>query len=445
MRSLPLDDPGTPPLSGPTALLWWLAGRQWGILLTAVGLGILHVRGPGVHPVRRRPRHRRRPGATASVRTSGARAARCWRSARSSSRRRRSATGTTSNELAARRVHVLAAGRPDRRRGRATRSPRSCPTGEVVSAVANDALRIGEVFALAAHFLGSLVAYGIVAVLMLRVSVPLGLVVILGLPTVAAILGLLVKPLSRRQAAQREASGRLTTLGSDTVSGLRILRGIGGEEVFIGRYRDAVAGDAPSRGRGGQDAVGAGRPAGPPARRVRRHAHLARRPHGAGGHHHARPAGLDVRLRGVPVVAGAERDADAAGGDARAHRRDQGGQGPAGRPRDGRDAGHGHRTGAARAAGRRGQRAAPGARPGRRAGERRPRRVRAHRHPAGPVRRRGGAGHPGAPRRRAAVRARQGAVRERIVVAEATPHLFSGLLEERARRARPATRTTCCA
>ena len=49
---------------------------------------------------------------------------------------------------------------------------------------------------MAAHFLGSLVAYGIVAVLMLRVSVPLGLVVVLGLPTVAAILGLLVKPLS---------------------------------------------------------------------------------------------------------------------------------------------------------------------------------------------------------------------------------------------------------
>ena len=41
MRSLPLDDPGTPPLSGPTALLWWLARRQWGILLTAVGLGML--------------------------------------------------------------------------------------------------------------------------------------------------------------------------------------------------------------------------------------------------------------------------------------------------------------------------------------------------------------------------------------------------------------------
>src|SRR5690606_10181859 len=40
----------------------------------------------------------------------------------------------------------------------------------------------------------------------------------------------------QRQAAQREAQGRLTTLGADTVSGLRILRGIGGEGVFVGRY-----------------------------------------------------------------------------------------------------------------------------------------------------------------------------------------------------------------
>lgn len=111
------------------------------------------------------------------------------------------------------------------------------PTGEVVSAVANDALRIGEIFHTAARFIGSIAAYGIAAFVMLRTSVSLGLIVLLGLPTVAVCVALLVKPLQRRQAAQREASGRLTTLGSDTVSGLRILRGIGGEGVFTARYR----------------------------------------------------------------------------------------------------------------------------------------------------------------------------------------------------------------
>lgn len=111
------------------------------------------------------------------------------------------------------------------------------PTGEVVTTVANDALRLGEVYASAARLVGSVVAYVVVVAVMVPMSLELGLVVALGLPVVAAVLALLVKPLQARQATQRETQGRLTTLGSDTVSGLRILRGIGGEKVFADRYR----------------------------------------------------------------------------------------------------------------------------------------------------------------------------------------------------------------
>ena len=69
------------------------------------------------------------------------------------------------------------------------------------------------------------------------------------------------------------------------------------------------------------------------------------------------------------------------------------------------------------------------ARPGGRAGQRRPGRVGADRHPAGPVRRRGGAGHPGhASAACCCPSSTRRTLRERIVVAEATPHLFSGLL-----------------
>ncbi|MFC8943056.1 ABC transporter transmembrane domain-containing protein, partial [Streptomyces griseoincarnatus] len=111
------------------------------------------------------------------------------------------------------------------------------PTGEVVSSVANDTMRVGEVFGIAAQTVGSITAYGIVVLLMLDQSLTLGVVIALGLPVVAAILALLVKPLQKRQKHQRDVQGRLTTLGADTVSGLRILRGIGGEKVFTGRYR----------------------------------------------------------------------------------------------------------------------------------------------------------------------------------------------------------------
>ncbi len=111
------------------------------------------------------------------------------------------------------------------------------PTGEVVATVATDALRMGEVYAIVPRLVGGIAAYLVLGVVLLRTSVPLGLLVLLGLPVVVAALSLLVRPLQKRQSEQREATGRLTTLGADTVSGLRILRGIGGEDVFADRYR----------------------------------------------------------------------------------------------------------------------------------------------------------------------------------------------------------------
>ena len=56
-----------------------------------------------------------------------------------------------------------------------------------------------------------------------------------------ASLSLIVRPLQRRQALQREEAGRLTTLGADTVAGLRVLRGIGGEQTFLRRYEEQSA------------------------------------------------------------------------------------------------------------------------------------------------------------------------------------------------------------
>lgn len=112
------------------------------------------------------------------------------------------------------------------------------PTGEVVATVASDALRLGEIYAHSARFLGGVVTYIVVGFVLMGSSVPLGVAVLAGLPVVAAVLGLLVKPLQTKQAKQREESGRLTTIGSDTVAGLRILRGIGGEEAFARRYAE---------------------------------------------------------------------------------------------------------------------------------------------------------------------------------------------------------------
>ncbi|MGW6129363.1 ABC transporter transmembrane domain-containing protein [Cellulomonas sp. NPDC055163] len=235
MRTLPLPDPGTPPLGSPRALLVWQARRQLPLLLGAVAVGVVgNLAAAGMPYVL---------GRIIDGGLSAGLSAELWVGCGALA-----AVGLVQvvcnmwghrldveNWLRAAFATSQLVGHHITRTGDAVTA--ELPTGEVVSTVASDALRLGEVYAIAARFVGGLVAYVAVGVVLLRTSLVLGLLVLLGLPVVVGVLAFLVKPLQRRQAAQREAAGRLTTLGADTVSGLRILRGIGGEEVFASRYR----------------------------------------------------------------------------------------------------------------------------------------------------------------------------------------------------------------
>ena len=116
---------------------------------------------------------------------------------------------------------------------------RQVSTGEVATIIASDADYLGKFIEHLPALLGAAASFLVVAVLMLRTSVSLGLIVILGMPLVAAIVTLVIRPLQKRQAIQREAQSAVTTITTDAVAGLRILRGIGGEDVFARRYRDA--------------------------------------------------------------------------------------------------------------------------------------------------------------------------------------------------------------
>ncbi|MCL3777744.1 MULTISPECIES: ABC transporter ATP-binding protein [unclassified Actinomyces] len=116
---------------------------------------------------------------------------------------------------------------------------RQTSTGEVAAIVASDAQYLGNVVERLPGLIGAAVSFLVVAVLMLGTSVRLGLIALIGMPLVAWIVTLVIKPLQRRQAHQREAQSQVTTITTDTVAGLRILRGIGGEDVFARRYRDA--------------------------------------------------------------------------------------------------------------------------------------------------------------------------------------------------------------
>ena len=114
--------------------------------------------------------------------------------------------------------------------------PRRVATGEVVAIGTNDLSHIGNLMDVAGRTAGALASFVVVAVILLHTSRTLGLVVLVGVPVLLVAVGPLLKPLQRRNLAQRDMMGELANLATDIVSGLRVLRGIGGEAVFHDRY-----------------------------------------------------------------------------------------------------------------------------------------------------------------------------------------------------------------
>lgn len=87
----------------------------------------------------------------------------------------------------------------------------------------------------------ALVAFGTVAALLLRDSVLLGGLVLIGVPTFSALSFVLVKTLRARQEAAWDVREQMNTVAVDSVKGLRVLHGIGGQSRFLARFREASA------------------------------------------------------------------------------------------------------------------------------------------------------------------------------------------------------------
>ncbi len=117
--------------------------------------------------------------------------------------------------------------------------PAAVSAGEVATATGTDMQRICRVLDMFARFVGAIVAFITVAVLLLVASPVLGAVVVIGVPVLVLTIGPLVRPLERRERAQREMLGQASAMAADTVSGLRVLRGFGGEDTFVRRFRRA--------------------------------------------------------------------------------------------------------------------------------------------------------------------------------------------------------------
>jgi ABC-type multidrug transport system fused ATPase/permease subunit len=236
MRQLPVADPGTPDTRTATRYLVWLARTQWTTLTVAALLGVIWLGCQALVPavIGR--------AVDAGLTERDGRALLTWAGVLLGLGAVQAVAGVVRHRYAV--VNWLAAAyrtvqltvRHASRIGAGL--PRRVATGEVVSIGTSDVSHVGGVLDITSRGSGAVAAIITVAVLLLTASVPLGLVVVLGVPVLMAVVGLLIRPLHARQQAYREQQAALTTRASDIVNGLRVLRGIGGEAVFTARYRD---------------------------------------------------------------------------------------------------------------------------------------------------------------------------------------------------------------
>jgi ABC-type bacteriocin/lantibiotic exporter with double-glycine peptidase domain len=108
----------------------------------------------------------------------------------------------------------------------------------VLSVASSDSDEFGALTEIVSRSASQLVAYLIVAFIVLTTSPQLGVLMLLAAPVLVTAAMPLLKPLHRRQQLERGRNSDLTSMATDIVAGLRILRGIGGERTF-GRNYDA--------------------------------------------------------------------------------------------------------------------------------------------------------------------------------------------------------------
>ncbi|MGW6455399.1 ABC transporter transmembrane domain-containing protein [Streptomyces sp. NPDC055078] len=236
LRDLPYTDPGDPDVRSGSRLLLWLGRNQLGGQVKAMCWGLLNQLGIAALPL----------GVGMAVQAvvdgSGTRLAQAggliglFAIA--------IAVGDTMLHRVAVTNWITAAARVQQLLARKTAElgsvlTRRVAAGEVVAVSTGDVEKIGWFVETLSRFAAAATTLVVICVGLLIYEPALGGVVAIGLPVLALAALPLLPRATRRADVQREKAGRATELASDTVAGLRVLRGIGGEELFLGRYREA--------------------------------------------------------------------------------------------------------------------------------------------------------------------------------------------------------------
>ncbi|TWG06754.1 putative ABC transport system ATP-binding protein [Streptomyces brevispora] len=109
--------------------------------------------------------------------------------------------------------------------------------GALTSIATNDARRVGSVATVLAYGVAATSALVISSVALLRISVPLGLLVLLGIPPLLWLGHRISRPLERRSETEQERAAHASGVAADLVAGLRVLKGMGAESAAVARYR----------------------------------------------------------------------------------------------------------------------------------------------------------------------------------------------------------------
>ncbi len=236
IRDLPYADPGRPDVRSGGRFLLWLGRNQLGGQLKAVFWGVVHMAAVASFPLA--------VGLAVQAVVDGSGSGLAWAGGLMLLLGALTALGDTMLHRVAVTNWITAAARVQQLLARKTAELGAALTqrvaaGEVVAVSTGDVEKIGWFVESFSRFASAAFTTVVVSVVLIVCQPALGVVVAIGVPVLALAVLPLLPPATKRADAQREKAGRATELASDTVAGLRVLRGIGGEELFLERYRRA--------------------------------------------------------------------------------------------------------------------------------------------------------------------------------------------------------------
>ncbi|MDH6578569.1 ABC transporter ATP-binding protein [Kitasatospora sp. MAP5-34] len=235
MHPFPDPRPGVPDHRSPARYLWWLVGVRRGAAVLAVLYGILCALCQGLVPAAVGK------GIDAGLIARNQGELLIWSGAILALGVGQAVTGTLRDRCSVRNRYGASYATTQfiTRQAAALGAtlPKRVSAGEAMSVGSADVTRVGVALESSARGSGAVVSALVVAGIMLYQSWQLGLLVLLGIPAITWAMARLMRLLHRRQDELRAQQSVLTDLAVDIVAGLRVLRGIGGEEVFADRYR----------------------------------------------------------------------------------------------------------------------------------------------------------------------------------------------------------------